>query len=77
MDEMIRYIFGNLKSSSKALKVIGKTLQCQERINHRIAIFNLAVTAYVIVAEIRNQEQHDKIERLSHELEELKHVKGV
>lgn len=77
MDEMIRYIFGNLRASSNALKFVGKTLQRQERINRSIAVFSLAVTAYVIVAEIRNQEQHDKIERLSNELEELKRVEGV
>lgn len=77
MDEMIRYIFGNLRASSNALKIVGKTLQHQERINRSIAVLSLAVTAYVIVAEIRNQEQHDKIERLSHEIEELKRVEGV
>lgn len=48
----------------------------QKRINHKFVIFAVAMTAYVFVEGCLRRDQEKKIEKLTDEIKELKHVKG-
>lgn len=76
MAEMVNYIFGSLQASEGAVKIIKKTLQRQARFNKTVAAFAIVATAYAITMELCVLEQDKKIEKLSKEIKELKHVKG-
>ena len=76
MNKMIGYIFHSLQSSEEAVKNIRKSLKRQSTFNHQIILFTYAITTYAIMAEIRNQKQNQRIEELSKEIEELKHLEG-
>ena len=65
MDEMIRYIFWNMRSSENAVKRI-KT----------VALFASVTTVYIILTETRLRKQNKKLEKLRNEIKELKRMKG-
>lgn len=76
MCEMIGYIFGSLKSSEDAVRNIRKALKTQKVVNQGIAIFAWSTIAYMLLELHYDQQQNDKIEKLSNEVKELKRMKG-
>lgn len=76
MNEMIGYIFKSLSNSENSLRHIRKVLRNQAKTNNLISAFMLATAAYVITMELRNAEQHRKIEKLSKKLDELEYAEG-
>lgn len=69
MVETFDYIFGQLDKLDSAITK-------QKRINHKFVIFSVAMTAYVFVEGCLRRDQEKKIEKLTDEIKELKHVKG-
>ena len=76
MDEMIRYIFGSLRCSENTMRVFGKTLHKQKSINRAMCFFAVAVTANVIVREMKFAAIRDEFQNLKKELNEPKNMKG-
>lgn len=76
MAEMLSYIFGSLQASEDAVRVAKRELRRQRKFNKTVAVFALVSTAYAITMELCVLEQDKKIEKLSKEIKELKHVKG-
>lgn len=76
MNEMLCYIFSNLKSSEYALKGIGKILSSQAKFNKAVTLFAIVATLNVVVTEAELKRQKRKIDKMSKEIEELRHVKG-
>lgn len=76
MDEMMNYIFGDLRSTKGALKAIGRTLKRQRATNQRLGLLVAALSVYAVVAEFHHQDQNAKIKALQAEIEELRE-KGV
>lgn len=76
MVEVINYIFGNLQTSSDAIKSMKKILRNQARFNRTLTAFAFTITIYALMVEIHNYGQDKKIEELSNEIEELKRMKG-
>lgn len=72
MDEMMSYIFGDLRTTKNALKYIDRTLRRQKATNRRLALLILATATYAVVAEFCHQEQRKRIEELDAEIEELR-----
>lgn len=77
MDEMVRYIFGNMKSYEVSMKNVKRTLRAQARTNAWLGIFALTTTACLIVAEVKRIELEEKVMALNEKIEELKGVEGV
>lgn len=77
MDEMVRYIFGNMKGYEVSIKNIRKTLRAQARTNMWLGIFALTTTACLIAAEVKRIELEEKVAALNGRIEELKCVEGV
>ena len=76
MDEMIGYIFSNLKTSEYSVKNITKVLESQKRFNQRVVTFAFLAAVYAVLANINAQEQNKKIEKLSSEIKKLKRSEG-
>lgn len=76
MDEMLRYIFGELQINKKAMSGIGKIFKYQQRFNKKVVALSCAITTYTILLGIYHREQRMKIEELSDEIKELKREKG-
>ncbi len=73
MNEMLNYVFNTMKTSEAALAKLEKTVRKQVRSNRRLKFIAITGVAYVIWAETVRREQQEEIERLSCEVEELKH----
>ena len=71
MEEMLRYIFGNLESFEKM------ALGLQEKTNNLVTVFAVTVTIYMVTSEIRRAKQANQIEKLHKELEKLKRAEGA
>lgn len=69
MVETFDHIFGQLDKLDYAIAK-------QKRINHKFVIFAVAMTVYVFVEGHLRRDQEEKIEKLTYEIKELKHVKG-
>lgn len=76
MNEMIGYIFGNLEYHNTNTKNIRKTLVRQSRINKQVAVFVWVTTAYLVLADLRERAQNEKIAQVNKKIEELEHQKG-
>ena len=74
--ETLNYIFGNLCSTEKAIRHIGKCLVHQNKINKQFATFALVAATHAVLVNIYICEQDKKIKKLSKEIEELKETKG-
>ena len=72
MDEMIGYIFGNLKISESAIRKITQTLKYQSRINRNVACFTVMTAIGFAVVNKTIKEQHEQIKKLSKEIERMK-----
>lgn len=76
MDEMIRYIFGSLRDSETALRVISKSLKKQGSFNRSVTIFSMSVCAHLIVQELEIRNMHRELKALQKEIKELKNTEG-
>lgn len=76
MDEMIRYIFGSLRDSETALRVISKSLKKQGSFNRSVTIFSMAMSMHLIVQELEIRNIHRELKALQKEIKELKNTEG-
>lgn len=76
MDEMVRYIFGSLRSSENTIKLMKKTLRYQAKFNLTVAFFTSMTTVYIALTEVRAYEQNKKINEISAKLKELSQSEG-
>ena len=76
MDEMIRYIFGSLRSSENALGVVAKTLRRQRSFNKNVTVFTLAATAVILIHEHEIRCLNDQIKTMKKEMKELQPTEG-
>lgn len=73
MNEMLNYVFTTMRSSEAVLTKLEKAVRKQARSNRRLKFIAITGVAYAIWTEIVRREQQNEIERLSSEVEELKH----
>lgn len=76
MDEMVRYIFGSLRSSENIIKLMKKALRYQTKFNLTVAFFTSMTTVYIALTEVRAYEQNKKINEISAKLKELSQSEG-
>lgn len=76
MDEMIRYIFGSLRSSEKALEIVAKTLRKQRSFNKSVTVFTVAATTAILIQEHEIRYLNDQIKALKKEMKELQPTEG-
>lgn len=76
MDEMIRYIFGSLRDSETALRVISKNLKKQRSFNRSVTLFSMAMSFYIVVQEMEIRNMHCELKALQKEIKELKNTEG-
>lgn len=76
MENMLAYIFGNLKHSNDAIVEIKKCLKHQYKFNKSTVIFAGFSAMYMIMLNKSRIDQEKKIEELAKEIEELKQTKG-
>lgn len=69
MDDMISYMFGNLRDYERFMARVNRTLKRQARTNRVVMALALGLTGYAYL-------QNKRIDRLTEELEELKHTEG-
>ena len=69
MDEMLGYIFGNLKNSESDIRSINRTLNGQRLINRKFASFSLMTALGFAVVTMVINEQSRQIKKLTKEIE--------
>lgn len=69
MEEMISYMFGNLKDYEKFMARVNRTLKKQAKTNRLVIVAALGLAGYTYW-------QNQRIDRLATQLEELKHPEG-
>lgn len=69
MNEMIRYMFSNLKDYEKFTAHVNRTLKRQRKTNRLVIAASLGLAGYVYL-------QNQRIDRLTAQIEELKHPEG-
>ena len=72
MNEMINYIFGNMKKSEYTLRNIQNVIKNQAFINQRFTLCIIITITYMVLSEIRNMEYNSKINELNKELQCMK-----
>lgn len=76
MDEMIRYIFGSLRNSDSALRVISKTLKKQNSFNRNITFLSIITVLHVVMHEMEIRNMRRELVALQKEIKELKNTEG-
>lgn len=76
MDEMIRYIFGSLRNSDSALRVISKTLKKQNSFNCNITFLSILTVLHVVMHEMEIRNMQRELVALQKEIKELKNTEG-
>lgn len=76
MNEMIGYVFGNLKLTETAIRGIRKRLREQKRFNQVILFMFSTMTAHVLFDNTEIKRLKAKIEKLESEIENLRTPKG-
>jgi hypothetical protein len=76
MDEMIRYIFGSLRNSDSALRVISKTLKKQNSFNRNITFLSILTVLHVVMHEMEIRNMQRELVALQKEIKELKNTEG-
>ena len=72
MDEMMGYIFGDLRATKSAIRYIDRQLKRQRGTNRRLGLLLLATVCYAVVTEIHYQEQKQEIRELQATIEVLR-----
>ena len=76
MDEMIRYIFGSLRDSETALRVISKLLKRQMSFNRSVTFFSVATTMCLLAQGMDIRNMRCELKTLQKEIKELKNTEG-
>lgn len=76
MNEMIGYIFGNLKITETAIRGIRKNIRGQKEFNHKIVFALGMITGHMLINNAQVSILNNKIKRLENEIENLKAPKG-
>lgn len=76
MDEMIRYIFGSLRNSDSALRVISKTLKKQNSFNRNITFLSIITVLHAVMHEMEIRNMQRELVALQKEIKELKNTEG-
>ena len=76
MDEMIRYIFGSLRNSDSALRVISKTLKKQNSFNRNITFLSILTVLHVVMHEMKIRNMQRELVALQKEIKELNNTEG-
>ncbi|MDE6020532.1 MAG: hypothetical protein K2H01_06025 [Ruminococcus sp.] len=74
MDEMMRYIFSNLRNSES---VIRNTLREQRAFKRSVKFFAAMITLNTIALKIENSKMSNEIETLKSEIKDLKNIREV
>lgn len=69
MEEMISYLFGNLKDYEKFMARVSRTLKRQKKTNRLVIALAVGAAGYAFL-------QNQRIDRLTAQIEELKHPEG-
>lgn len=77
MDEMVRYVFRNMKETEISIKMLKQALARQSKINSAVNLSLLAFMVYLIVQEKRRRAQDEKIEMLEKKMEGRKGTEGA
>lgn len=75
MDEMVRYIFGELQMYKGAVNDIYKRLAKQRSFNRNVCLFACSITLIGMIAHARINEQNDKIDLLYRKIKQLESEK--
>ncbi len=73
MDEMIHYIFSNLRCSEK---IIAKNLREQKSFNRSVKLFAAIITINTIALKFENSKMSNQIKNLKSEIDDLKTMRG-
>lgn len=73
MDEMIHYIFSNLRRSEK---IINKNLREQKSFNRSVKLFAAIITINTIALKLENSKMSNEIKNLKSEINDLKTMRG-
>ena len=76
MEEVFKYVFGNLDRNDRAIHEIKKKLHTQGRFNKNVIITYAILTAAIGFLKMESRQRDAEIERLNEEIEELKHKEG-
>lgn len=83
MDEMVRYIFNDLRTTNQVVRNMEKTIRRQKAVNRRLSFLMIVAVGCAALASIRCREQKieiedlsDQVDILSDRVEELKRMKG-
>lgn len=76
MNEMMKYIFGSLHDSERAIHLISKNLKHQRTINNCFVVFMVLSAVKGTLDDIRYKEQQERIETLEKQLKEQVQLKG-
>ena len=71
MNEMLNYIFCNMKASEKGIKVINRTLRSQRRFNAGMIFTVVGMTVCISAVKNHIDEQNAKIKKLEKRIDEL------
>jgi hypothetical protein len=71
MDEMMGYVFGNLKISEAAIRKINRALKFQNMINRRFVWCGLVTAVGFAVITKTIKEQQEQIKKLGEEIERM------
>lgn len=69
MEEMISYIFGNIKDYEKFMGRVNRTLKRQRKVNRLVIVLAAGAAGYAYLQNLR-------IDQLTAQIEELKHQEG-
>lgn len=69
MEEMVSYIFANLKDYEKFMARVNRTLRRQRKTNRLVIALAVGAAGYVYL-------QNKRVDRLVAQIEELKHQEG-
>lgn len=76
MDEMIRYIFGTLRSSETALQSVAKSIRKQGSFNRSVTLFGTMMVLHLVIQQTEIRYMHRELESLQKEIKELKNTEG-
>ena len=71
MNEMLNYIFSNMKASEKNIKVIDRTLRSQRRFNAGMIFTVVGLTVCISAVKSHIDEQNEKIKKLEKRIDSL------
>lgn len=68
---VVGYIFGTLKTSENAIKIISRDLRRQNKINRRNTLFAIGTVAYLYFTDMQYKKEKEKLEKKLEDQEKL------